>query len=217
MLKLLPQFPSDRPLRLLCIGAHSDDLEIGCGGTIATWLETWSSVEVTWVVLTAVGDRAGEARRSARALLRRAASVRLELGQFRDSFLPAQYAEVKQHFELLKQQVNPDVILTHCLGDRHQDHRVAAELTWNTWRDHLIYEYEIPKYEADLAQPNVYVPLTVRAAKRKTAHLEKYFSSQRSRAWFRAENFEALMRLRGLECRASSGFAEAFHGRKLVF
>jgi len=217
MLKFLPQFPSDRPLRLLCIGAHSDDLEIGCGGTIATWLETWSSVEVTWVVLTAVGDRAGEARRSARALLRRAASVRLELGQFRDSFLPAQYAEVKQHFELLKQQVNPDVILTHCLGDRHQDHRVAAELTWNTWRDHLIYEYEIPKYEADLAQPNVYVPLTVRAAKRKTAHLEKYFSSQRSRAWFRAENFEALMRLRGLECRASSGFAEAFHGRKLVF
>jgi len=217
MLKLLPQFPSDRPLRLLCIGAHSDDLEIGCGGTIATWLETWSSVEVTWVVLTAVGDRAGEARRSARALLRHAASVRLELGQFRDSFLPAQYAEVKQHFELLKQQVNPDVILTHCLGDRHQDHRVAAELTWNTWRDHLIYEYEIPKYEADLAQPNVYVPLTVRAAKRKTAHLEKCFSSQCSRAWFRAENFEALMRLRGLECRASSGFAEAFHGRKLVF
>jgi LmbE family N-acetylglucosaminyl deacetylase len=174
-------------------------------------------VEVTWVVLTAVGDRAGEARRSARALLRRAASVRLEFGQFRDSFLPAQYAEVKQHFELLKQQVNPDVILTHCLGDRHQDHRVAAELTWNTWRDHLIYEYEIPKYEADLAQPNVYVPLTVRAAKRKTAHLEKYFSSQRSRVWFRAENFEALMRLRGLECRASSGFAEAFHGRKIVF
>ncbi len=169
MLKLLPQFPSDRPLRLLCIGAHSDDLEIGCGGTIATWLETWSSVEVTWVVLTAVGDRAGEARRSARALLRHAASVRLELGQFRDSFLPAQYADVKQHFELLKQQVNPDVILTHCLGDRHQDHRVAAELTWNTWRDHLIYEYEIPKYEADLAQPNVYVPLTARAAKRKTA------------------------------------------------
>ena len=217
MLKLLPQFPSDRPLRLLCIGAHSDDLEIGCGGTIATWLETWPAVEVTWVVLTAVGDRAGEARRSARALLRRAASVRLELGQFRDSFLPAQYADVKQHFELLKQQVNPDVILTHCLGDRHQDHRVASELTWNTWRDHLIYEYEIPKYEADLAQPNVYVPLTARAAKRKTAHLEKYFSSQRSHAWFRAENFEALMRLRGLECRASSGFAEAFHGRKLVF
>ena len=217
MLKLLPRFPADRPLRLLCIGAHSDDLEIGCGGTVATWLQAWPSAEVTWVVLTAVGDRADEARRSARALLRRATAVRLELAHFRDGFLPAQYADVKQHFELLKQQVNPDVILTHCLGDRHQDHRLAAELTWNTWRDHLIYEYEIPKYEGDLAQPNVYVPLTARAAKRKTAHLEKYFSSQRSRAWFRAENFEALMRLRGLECRASSGFAEAFHGRKLVF
>ena len=217
MLKLLPRFPADRPLRLLCIGAHSDDLEIGCGGTVATWLEAWPSVEVTWVVLTAVGDREDEARRSAKALLRHAATVRLELAHFHDGFLPAQYADVKQHFELLKQQVNPDVILTHCLGDRHQDHRLAAELTWNTWRDHLIYEYEIPKYEGDLAQPNVYVPLTARAAKRKTAHLEKYFSSQRSRAWFRAENFEALMRLRGLECRASSGFAEAFHGRKLVF
>jgi LmbE family N-acetylglucosaminyl deacetylase len=217
MLKLLPQFPTDRPLRLLCIGAHSDDLEIGCGGTVATWLETWASVEVTWVVLTAVGDREDEARRSARALLRRAATVRLELGRFNDGFLPAQYADVKQHFEWLKQQVNPDVVLTHCLGDRHQDHKLAAELTWNTWRDHLIYEYEIPKYEGDLAQPNVYVPLTARAAQRKTAHLAKYFSSQRSRAWFRAENFEALMRLRGLECRAPSGLAEAFHGRKLVF
>lgn len=217
MLKLLPQLPSDRALRLLCIGAHSDDLEIGCGGTIATWLETWGSVDVTWVVLSATGDRAGEAHRSARALLRRAASVRLELGQFRDGFLPAQYVDVKQHFEVLKQQVDPDVILTHCLGDRHQDHRLAAELTWNTWRDHLIYEYEIPKYEGDLAQPNVYVPLTARAAKRKTSHLERHFSSQRGRTWFRAENFAALMRLRGLECRSQSGFAEAFHGRKLVF
>ena len=216
MLKFLPQFPSERPLRLLCIGAHSDDLEIGCGGTVATWLGTWSSVEVTWVVLTAAGDREDEARRSARALLRRATAVRLEFGHFHDGFLPAQYADVKQHFEVLKQQVNPDVILTHCLADRHQDHKLAAELTWNTWRDHLIYEYEIPKYEGDLAQPNVYAPLTARVARRKTAHLEKYFSSQRSRAWFRVENFEALMRLRGLECRAPSGFAEAFHGRKLV-
>lgn len=217
MLKLLPRFPTDRPLRLLCIGAHSDDLEIGCGGTVATWLEAWPSAEVTWVVLTAAGEREDEARRSANALLRRATTARLELGHFHDGFLPAQYADVKQYFELLKQQVNPDLILTHCLGDRHQDHRLAAELTWNTWRDHLIYEYEIAKYEGDLAQPNVFVPLTARAAKRKTAHLEKYFSSQRSRAWFRAENFEALMRLRGLECRAASGFAEAFHGRKLVF
>jgi LmbE family N-acetylglucosaminyl deacetylase len=216
MMKLLPQLPTDLAVQLLCIGAHSDDLEIGCGGTVATWLASWPAVDVTWVVLSADGDRADEARRSARAMLRGAASVRLELGQFRDGFLPAQYAEVKQHFEILKQRVNPDVVLTHCREDRHQDHRLAAELTWNTWRNHLIYEYEIPKYEGDLAQPNVYVPLTARVARRKMAHLARFFNSQRNRDWFRVENFEAIMRLRGLECRAPSGFAEAFHGRKLI-
>jgi LmbE family N-acetylglucosaminyl deacetylase len=216
MLKHSLQLPSGRPARLLCIGAHGDDLEIGCGGTVSTWLETWPSVEVTWVVLTAVGERAQEARRSARALLRRSVGIRLEFAQFDDGFLPARYADVKRYFEQLKRQVDPDVVLTHRLEDRHQDHRLAAELTWNTWRDHLIYEYEIPKYEGDLGQPNVYVPLTAHAAKRKTARLERYFRSQRGRAWFRADNFQALMRLRGVECRAPSGFAEAFYGRKLV-
>jgi len=217
MLKLLPQLPGDRALRLLCIGAHSDDLEIGCGGTVATWLEAWASVDVTWVVLSAVGDRATEACRSARALLRRAASVRLELGQFRDGFLPAQYVDVKQHFEFLKQQVNPDVILTHWLGDRHQDHRLVAEMAWQTFRDHLILEFEIPKYEGDLGNPNLYVPLSAAVARRKVANLMRLFPTQRSKDWFRPETFDAAMHLRGLECRAPSGFAEAFHARKLVF
>ncbi len=216
MLSLLPKIPRDRPVRLLCIGAHSDDIEIGCGGTVATWLDSWPAVEVTWIVLSAAGERAVEARRSATALLRRAAGVQLVLTEFRDGYLPAEYADVKQHFELLKRQVDPDIILTPALEDRHQDHRLAAELTWNTWRDHLIYEYEIAKYEGDLGKPNLYVPVPARIAKRKLAHLERYFGSQRARTWFRAENFEALMRLRGLECRSPSGFAEAFHGRKLV-
>lgn len=216
MLRINPQFPGDRPARLLCIGAHSDDLEIGCGGTVATWLDSWPAVEVTWVVLSAAGERAAEARRSAAALLKRATGVHLVLTEFRDGFLPAQYADVKQHFEFLKRQVDPDIVLAPTLEDRHQDHRLASELTWHTWRDHLIYEYEIPKYEGDLGRPNLYLPVPARIAKRKLAHLERYFGSQRARTWFRAENFEALMRLRGLECRSPSGFAEAFHGRKLV-
>ena len=138
------------------------------------------------------------------------------LGEFRDGFLPAQYAEVKEFFERLKTSADPDVILTHHLQDRHQDHRLAAELTWNTWRDHLILEYEIPKFEGDLGQPNVYVPVSARVAHRKVAHLKRHFASQRGRSWFREENFLALMRVRGVECRSRSGFAEAFHAQKMV-
>ena len=216
MLRLAPSLRADRPLRLLCIGAHSDDLEIGCGGTVLEWLYTMPSVDVTWIVLSASDERAREARRSANALLRRAAQRRIVLGTFADGFMPANYAAVKEFFESLKRGEEPDVILTHCLHDRHQDHRLAAELTWNTWRNHLILEYEIPKYEGDLAQPNVFVPLSKRQSLRKVRHLERYFASQRSKDWFRAVNFVALMRIRAIECRAATGFAEAFHARKLV-
>jgi LmbE family N-acetylglucosaminyl deacetylase len=216
MLRLVPDAPMRRPLRLLCIGAHSDDLEIGCGGTMMTWLAGMQSVEVTWVVLSAEGARAAEARRSARALLARAARRKIIVEAFRDGFLPSQYAQVKGLFEDLKTKVDPDVVLTHWLQDRHQDHRLAAELTWNTWRNHLVLEYEIPKYEGDLAPPNAYVPVAAAVARRKVAHLGRHFSSQRRKDWFVAENFLALMRLRGLETRSASGFAEAFHARKLV-
>jgi LmbE family N-acetylglucosaminyl deacetylase len=183
---------------------------------VLSWLVSTPAIKVTWVVLSAKGDRAKEARRSARSLLLRAAERKIIIGNFRDGFLPAQYAEVKCFFEDLKGEVNPDVVLTHHLNDRHQDHRLTAELTWNTWRDHLVLEYEIPKYEGDLAQPNAYVSIAASLARRKAAHLGRYFSSQRSKDWFVADNFLALMRVRGLECRSPSGFAEAFHARKLV-
>jgi LmbE family N-acetylglucosaminyl deacetylase len=216
MLRLVSEIPRRRPLRLLCIGAHSDDLEIGCGATVMTWLAARRATEVTWVVLSAEGPRATEARRSARAMLARAASHTLVIAAFRDGYLPGQYIDVKSLFEDLKKQVDPHLILTHWLRDRHQDHRIAAELTWNTWRNHLVLEYEIPKYEGDLGQPNAYVPVSASVARRKVGHLRRHFSSQRKKDWFVADNFLGLMRLRGMESRAPSGFAEAFHARKLV-
>lgn len=216
MLRLQPQARPGAPLRLLCIGAHSDDIEIGCGGAILTWLDSLPNVEVTWVVLNGGAKRAAEARRSARELLRRAARLRIVFGGFRDGFLPGQYLKAKAFFESLKRGAGPDLILTHHLQDRHQDHRLAAELTWNTWRNHLIFEYEIPKYEGDLAQPNAYIPVSEDLARRKVAHIKRYFASQRNKDWFLADNFLALMRIRGIECRATSGYAEAFHVRKFV-
>jgi LmbE family N-acetylglucosaminyl deacetylase len=216
MLRLVPGVPAGQPLRLLCIGAHSDDLEIGCGGTVIEWLGSTPAIEVTWVVLSAALARGAEARSSANALLRRAVRRHLVIGEFRDGFLPSQYGDVKTFFEKLKLLSQPDIVLTHCLEDRHQDHRLVAELTWNTWRNHLILEYEIPKYEGDLGQPNAYVPVSERHAGRKVAHLDRYFATQRGRDWFRADNFLALMRVRGMECRAESGLAEAFHARKVV-
>lgn len=216
MLSLLPQCDTSRPVRLLCIGAHSDDIEIGCGGTLLSWLESSRPIEVTWVVLTAQGDRTREARRSADALLRRAAKLDLVLGDFRDGFLPSQYEGVKAFLESVKLRVTPDIVFTHRLEDRHQDHRLASELTWNTWRNQLVLEYEILKYEGDLGQPNMFVPLRAATAQRKAAHLMRHFGSQRSKDWFIAENFLALARIRGLECRAADGFAEAFLARKIA-
>lgn len=216
MLRLVPEIRAGRPLRLLCIGAHSDDLEIGCGATVMAWLASTRRVEVTWVVLSAEGARASEARRSARALLARAVLPKVVIAGFRDGYLPGQYVDVKDFFEDLKKGVDPDVVLTHWLQDRHQDHRVAAELTWNTWRNHVVLEYEIPKYEGDLEPPNAYVPVPASIARRKVGHLRRYFASQHRKDWFVADNFLGLMRLRGMESRSPSGFAEAFHARKLV-
>ena len=217
MLRLIPEVRGSQPLRLLCIGAHSDDLEIGCGGTVLTWLAGMPAVEVTWVVLSAEGIRASEARRSARALLARAVARKVIIGNFRDCFMQSQYADLKCYFEDLRKEFEPDVVITHWLNDRHQDHRLAAELTWQTWRNHVVLEYEIPKYEGDLVTPNVYVPISASLVRRKISHLNRCFVSQRSKDWFAADTFRGLMRLRGLESRSQSGFAEAFHARKLVF
>lgn len=203
-------------LRLLCIGAHSDDLEIGCAGTVLEWLSSYEQVDVTWVVLSASGPRQTEARRSANALLRAAWQKKIVLCEFRDGFFPAQFTEIKQMFEKLKSSDRPDVVLTHRLEDRHQDHRQVAELTWQTWRNHLILEYEVPKYEGDLGQPNLFIPLSTRVANRKVEHLMRHFGSQRSKSWFTKQTFLSLSHLRGVECRAPSGFAEAHLLRKAV-
>jgi LmbE family N-acetylglucosaminyl deacetylase len=206
---------TDRPLHILCLGAHSDDIEIGCGGLLFEQLQR-GPTQLTWVVVSAAGERALEARRSARAFLRNAQQGALITREFDDGFFPAQYAQIKEFFEELGRTVAaPDLILTHRLEDRHQDHRLVAELTWNTWRDHFILEYEIAKYEGDLGQPNAYVALSPKTRRRKLDHLMRYFASQRSKSWFRPEVFDGLLSLRGVECRAASGAAEAFHARKL--
>lgn len=203
-----------RTLRLLCLGAHSDDLEIGCAGTVLEWLSVYPGVEVTWVVMSAAEERAAEARRSAQVLLEDAARKTIVLHTLADGHFPAHFAAAKKAFEDLKRAADPDVILTHRLEDRHQDHRLVAELTWQTWRRHLILEYEVPKYEGDLGQPNLFVPISERVGRRKVDHLMHHFASQRSRDWFAPPTFLGLMQLRGVECRAPSGLAEAHHLRK---
>lgn len=205
----------DAPLRILCLGAHSDDLEIGCAGTVMQWLRA-GPCEVDWIVFAADGERLREARSSAASLLRPAKKSRIEICGYRDGYFPASYSQLKDKFEKLKATAKPHVVLTHWLQDRHQDHRIVAELTWNTFRNNLILEYEIPKYEGDLGSPGIFVPIRKATAQRKVAHLIRHFGSQRSRYWFNTETFLSLARIRGLECRAESGFAEAFHGRKLV-
>jgi len=203
-------------MRVLCIGAHSDDIEIGCGGTMLHWLASSRALCVTWVVLSAQGQRADEARRSAAHWLRRAEDCEVVTGSFVDGRLPAQYDAAKDFFESLKSRVQPDIIFTHSLADRHQDHRLAGELTWNTWRDHLVLEYEIAKYEGDLGHPNVFVALPAATIRRKVTQLQKHFGTQRSKDWFSDDTFLGLARLRGVESRSPSGYAEAFHARKLV-
>ena len=204
------------PLRILCLGAHSDDIEIGCGGTLLRVLEEHPGSDVTWVVLSATPEREKEARASAADFLEHAGKQNVIVKDFRESFFPYVGADIKAFFEVLKKQVTPELILTHRRADRHQDHRTVAEFAWNTWRNHLVLEYEIPKYEGDLEPPNVFVPLTAQQAKRKVELLMKHFGSQRSRSWFRPETFDGLMNIRAIECNAPGGFAEAFHGYKLV-
>lgn len=202
------------PLRVLAVGSHADDIEIGCGGTLLRLART-RELDVRWVVLSASEERAAEAKRSAEAFLDGAASSQITVEAFRDAFF--RYGgEVKEYFESLKAAVSPDLILTHHGSDLHQDHRLVAELTWNTFRDHLVLEYEIPKYDGDLGSPNVFVHLDEDVAGRKVELLLESFPSQRSRPWFTEDLFLALMRLRGMESASPSGLAEAFYARKVV-
>jgi LmbE family N-acetylglucosaminyl deacetylase len=199
--------------RILAIGCHADDIEIGCGGTLLTLARANPDIHVTWVVLTAEGPRVEEARSSAHAFLRGVASVDVKILDHRECFLPYDGAEVKASFERVKGS-EPDLIFTHARFDLHQDHRLACELTWNTFRDHLILEYEIPKYDGDLGAPNLFVPLDQAVVAEKLRLIREHFPSQASRHWFDDELFRGLMRLRGVE--SVSDYAEAFTCRKLL-
>jgi len=204
------------PLTILCIGAHCDDIEIGCGGTILRLLAEHPGSSVHWVVLASNPRRADEAQAAADAFLEGAGHRTVEVKTFRESYFPYVGAEIKDYFETLAAACDPHLIFSHYHLDRHQDHRVVSELTWNTFRNHLIAEYEIPKYEGDLDRPNTYVALTRAHADRKVDLLMKCFPSQASRRWFKAETFHSLMIVRGNEAVAAEGRAEAFHVRKLV-
>jgi LmbE family N-acetylglucosaminyl deacetylase len=205
---------SNGRLSLLCLGAHSDDIEIGAGGTILGWIASGVRLEVHWCVLSAIGPRASEAEASAAAFLAGAASSRIELAQFKDGFFPYSGSEIKTWLEALQADVEPDVIFTHLQSDAHQDHREVCQLTWNLFRDHLILEYEIPKWDGDLDRPNVYIPLTSTILERKIELLLAHFGTQQSKDWFDAETFRGLARLRGMECRSPERYAEAFVVRK---
>jgi LmbE family N-acetylglucosaminyl deacetylase len=203
------------PLSVLCIGAHSDDIEIGCGATLLGWIARGVRLDAHWAVLAATGQRTEEAESSARDFLAGATRTTIEVASFRDGFLPWTGNEVKGWFESIKPRVKPDVVLCHWRDDAHQDHRLVSELVWNTFRDHLVLEYEIPKWDGDLGRPSTYIPATRAAMERKVELLIKHFGTQRSKDWFTAETFLGLARLRGNECRAAEGYAEAFHTRKM--
>ena len=209
---------AERPLRrILCLGSHCDDIEIGCGGTILRLLREHPDVEIYWLVFSSTLARKKEAVRAANFFLAGAEKKKVVIRNFRDSFFPSQQAQIKREFEIMKKDFAPDVILTHYRNDLHQDHRVICELTWNTFRSHLILEYEIPKYDGDLDAPNFFVGLDRATCEQKAAHILKAFASQRSKQWFTADTFMGLQRIRGIEANSPGGFAEGFHCRKLVW
>ena len=201
---------------VLCLGAHCDDIEIGCGGTILRLMKENSQLRFHWVVFSSTAQRKREALKAARMFLGPTTRSHVVIQKFRDSFFPYEGRAIKQLFESIKKKFQPDLIFTHYRDDLHQDHRVVSELTYNTFRDHLVWEYEIPKYDGDLGNPNLFSPLSEAVARRKVAALIEHFPSQRSHRWFTADTFFAMLRLRGIGCNAASGFAEAFYCRKAV-
>jgi LmbE family N-acetylglucosaminyl deacetylase len=216
MIELQLQKPArGNPLRVLCLGAHCDDIDIGCGATLLKLLAGSGQVEVTWVVFSALPERARELRASARRFLRGAADSRVVTHEFRDSYFPGQYIAIKEAFEPLKNLASPDLVFTHHRGDLHQDHRIVAELTWNAFRRHLILEYEVPKYEGGLQTPNAYVRVDNALVDRKIRILTSCYKTQLAKTWFTPETFKALMRLRGIESGSETGWAEGFHAAKL--
>jgi len=207
----------DRPRRVLALGAHADDIEIGCGGTMLRLAAERPDLEVLWAVLAATDERAREAEGSAAAFLQGFAKSRVVVKRHRDGFLPYSGAAVKEDFEALKREFSPDVVFTHSLHDRHQDHRLVADLTWNTWRNQLVLEYEIPKYDGDFGSPGFFSPLTAATVERKIALVLEHFPTQVGKHWLTPDLIRAVARIRGMECVAPEMLAEAFYCRKAVF
>ena len=215
MIRLKLDLGKKNALQILCLGCHSDDIEIGCGGSILRLAEQYPECDIYWTVFSAIGAREAEARRGAELFAGSRVKIPL-LKTFPDGFMPYSGAEVKTVFEKELKRLRPDVVFTHNGHDAHQDHRLISELTWNTFRDHLILEYEIPKYDGDLGRPSMFVPLEAEVYQKKVGYIMEAFQSQRSKRWFQPETFLSLMRLRGMECNAASGYAEAFYCRKMV-
>jgi LmbE family N-acetylglucosaminyl deacetylase len=216
MLRVVLPPERQRPFKLLCLGAHADDIEIGCGGTVLRLTAEVPDLVARWIVFSGAGLREAEARNSAADFLKNVSEEQVEVLEFRDGYFPFQGADIKDYFEALKRDFDPSLILTHWQGDAHQDHRLVAELTHNTFRDHLVLEYEIPKYDGDLGSPAFFVPLTQVQLRRKIETIARHFPSQRERSWFSEETFLAIARLRGIGCNAPEGLAEAFYVRKVV-
>lgn len=201
--------------KILCLGAHSDDIEIGCGGSILRLLEEYERLEIFWVVFSATDKRAQEAVYCANRFLSKAKKKEIRIEKFRDSYFPYIGAEIKEYFEKLKQQISPDLIFTPFREDFHQDHRLISELTWNTYRNHLILEYEVIKYDGDLGRPNIYFNLDKEICNKKVDLVLESFKTQKNRSWFTRDAFMSIMRLRGIEINAPENYAEAFYGRKI--
>jgi LmbE family N-acetylglucosaminyl deacetylase len=211
------QVPLGSARRILCLGAHADDIEIGLGGTLLKVIERRSDLEVWWIVFSAPGRRAAEAQESADDFLSEVKNREIRIGTFRESYFPSEWPAIKDWFEEIKAKFSPDIVFTHYREDRHQDHRVLSDLAWNTFRNHLILEYEILKYDGDLGSPNVFVPISEQLCSRKIELLLKHFKTQATKHWFTSDTFEAMHRIRGVECASTTGRAEGFYCRKLVF
>ena len=205
------------PLKILALGAHCDDIEIGCGSTLLKLLDEYPTAEIFWVIFSSNPTRKVEAENSAKDYLKNHSKSAIEINSFRNGFFPYVAIEIKEYFETIKARFDPDIIFTHYSEDKHQDHRTIAELSWNTFRNHVIFQYEIAKYDGDLVTPNFYSILDDGHVEKKIDLLMKHFSSQTDKHWFTKDLFKSLMRLRGVECASESGFAEGFHARKLSF
>ncbi|HDH53753.1 MAG TPA: PIG-L family deacetylase [Nitrospirae bacterium] len=217
MIKLLLNPSPKQALKILCLGAHSDDIEIGCGGTLLKLIDSYPVDSVRWIVFCSDEIRRKEAEKSASLFLEEIKQKKIEIKEFRDGFLPYIGDKVKEVFEKIKSEFDPDIIFTHYRYDLHQDHRLICELTWNTFRDHFILEYEIPKYDGDLGRPNFFAPLDKELVNRKIDILLDSFKSQSGKHWFDRDTFQAIMRIRGMESATAVDFAEAFYGRKAIF